>query len=137
MSRRGHRQLGPVVVSVRDAQAFAARWLPAWTGNEPERLADFYTDDAAYLDPAVPQGLRGRAQILGYFTKLLARNPDWVWTQREAVPMEGGFVNFWRAVIPRPGRETVTVDGVCLVWLDLASQKISRNEVHFDASLLK
>lgn len=36
------------------AREFAARWLPAWTGNDPERLASFYTDDAFYCDPAIP-----------------------------------------------------------------------------------
>jgi hypothetical protein len=37
-----------------DAVKFAAGWLPAWTGNDPERLAAFYTDDVFYSDPAIP-----------------------------------------------------------------------------------
>ncbi len=43
-----------------DARTFAARWLPAWTGNRPELLASFYTLDAVYSDPVIPGGLRGR-----------------------------------------------------------------------------
>lgn len=31
-------------LSEAEAKEFAARWLPAWTGNHPERLAAFYAD---------------------------------------------------------------------------------------------
>jgi ketosteroid isomerase-like protein len=46
-----------------EAREFAARWLPAWTGNDPERLASFYTEDAFYSDPAVPDGIPGRGAL--------------------------------------------------------------------------
>jgi ketosteroid isomerase-like protein len=120
-------------VSRDAARAFAERWLPAWTGDDPERLVSFYADDALYLDPVVPTGLRGREALLGYFRRLLRRNPAWVWTQREAIPMERGFVNLWHASIPREGR-TVEVDGVCLV--ELRGDRIVRNEVYFDPAVL-
>ncbi len=41
-----------------EARAFASRWLPAWSGNEPEALADYYSDDCFYLDPACPRPSR-------------------------------------------------------------------------------
>ena len=69
-----------------EARRFAERWLPAWTGNRPELLASFYTDDAFYADPAIRQGVRGRERLLAYFRALLARNPSWVWTQRGSIP---------------------------------------------------
>jgi hypothetical protein len=47
-----------------EARAFASRWLPAWTGNDPERLAS-YTEDAFYSDPAVPDGIEGRDALSG------------------------------------------------------------------------
>ena len=43
-----------------EAEAFCARWLPAWTGNRPEALLEFYARDAYYADPAVPDG---RSQV--------------------------------------------------------------------------
>ncbi len=61
-----------------EARAFAERWLPAWTGNRPEQLAAFYTEDAFYSDPAIPAGVTGRAELVAYFRTLLARNPEWV-----------------------------------------------------------
>ena len=116
-----------------EARAFAERWLPAWTGNQPERLAAFYSEDAFYCDPAIPQGVRGRAALTAYFAKLLARNPEWVWTHRGSMPMADGFANLWHASIPAGGR-TVEVDGLCTV--QLRDGLIYRNEVYFDRTEL-
>lgn len=116
-------------MSVEAAQAFAREWLPAWTGNTPEKLLAFYTEDAFYSDPGIPFGIQGASSLLEYFTRLLARYPDWVWTQERAVPLEAGFLNFWRADIPEKGR-TITLRGVCLV--QLRDGLIERNEVFFD-----
>lgn len=121
-------------VSRREAQQFAEGWLPAWSNNNPALLASFYSEDAFYLDPGVPQGVIGKPALLSYFTKLLSYNPDWVWSQVEAIPLEDGFLNKWRAEIP-VGTKILVVKGVCLVQLDGAG-KIRRNEVYFDRSEL-
>jgi hypothetical protein len=115
------------------AAEFAARWLPAWTGNDPDLLASFYTDDVFYSDPAVPQGVRGREELRAYFGRLLGTFPDWVWTQTQATPMEGGFLNHWRAEIP-VGAQMLECSGVCTV--ELRDDLIARNEVFFDRSEL-
>ena len=120
-------------VSASDAREFASRWLPAWTGNDPERLAAFYTEDVFYSDPVVPDGIRGREALLDYFRALLARFPDWEWKQRDATPMEGGFLNHWHASIPLGGT-VIECDGVCTVRL--RDGLIERNEVFFDRSEL-
>ena len=121
-------------MSAAAAAQFAQRWLPAWTGNDPERLASFYSDDALYVDPGIPAGARGKAELLAYFRKLLAHNPHWVWTQLEAIPLEDGFLNKWLAKIP-VGAKTLEIVGVCLVQLNAAG-KIRRNEVYFDRTEL-
>jgi ketosteroid isomerase-like protein len=120
--------LGP-----EQAREFAEDWLPAWTGNDPERLAAFYAEDAFYADPAIPDGVTGRDAITAYFTRLLANFPDWVWTQTAATPMAGGFLNHWHAEIPI-GSRVIAVDGVCTV--SLRDGLIERNEVFFDRSEL-
>jgi hypothetical protein len=131
-ARLALREGGPADASGAAARAFAERWRPAWTGNDPERLAGFYSDDALYLDPEVPLGVRGRPAPIAYFRRLLALNPAWVWTQIEGIPLEDGFLNSWRAEVPI-GAESMTIVGVCFVQLD-ASGKIRRNEVYFDRS---
>lgn len=115
------------------ARAFAAEWLPAWTGNRPDLLTSFYSDDAFYADPGVPAGVRGRAALLAYFTRLLARNPRWVWTHRGSIALADGFLNKWHASIP-VGTRTVEVDGVCTV--QMRAGKIYANEVFFDRAEL-
>jgi hypothetical protein len=121
-------------LSAAEARTFAERWLPAWTGNDPELLASFYSDDAVYLDPAIPEGIEGKPALLAYFRKLLGYNSSWVWTQIEGIPMEGGFLNKWLAQVP-VGTKTLEIVGVCLVQLD-ANGKIKRNEVYFDRAQL-
>jgi hypothetical protein len=116
-----------------EAKRFAERWLPAWSGNRPEQLVAFYTDDAFYSDPAVPAGVRGREALLAYFRKLLARNPAWVWTQRGSLPLAGGFLNLWHASIPA-GAHTLEIDGACTV--QLRDGRIASNQVFFDRSPL-
>jgi hypothetical protein len=120
-------------VSDTEAKQFTDRWLPAWTGNDPERLAAFYAAEAIYSDPAVPAGLRGRAEILAYFRRLLARYPDWVWTNTGVRSLSGGFLNYWHAVIP-DGDRVVECDGVCTVIL--GHGLIRCNEVFFDRTPL-
>ncbi len=120
--------------SPEEAKAFAEKWLPAWSGNRPELLASFYTDDAFYCDPAIPQGVKGKEALLTYFKKLLARNPNWVWTQIRSTPLQDGFANFWKAEIPVQ-KEIITVQGVCLV--QIRDRLIYRNEVFFDPSELR
>ena len=123
-----------MMMSKEDAREFASRWLPAWTGNDPEKLAAFYSEDAFYLDPAIPKGVKGKADLLAYFRKLLARNPAWVWTQIEGIPLEGGFLNKWLAKIPVK-EKVLEVIGVCFVQFD-DQGLIKRNEVYFDRSEL-
>ena len=98
------------------AREFAARWLPAWTGNDPALLASFYTEDAFYCDPAIPDGVHGRAALEAYFQKLLGRNPDWVWEHEGSIPLEDGFVNRWVARIPA-GDTQVGCGGACTVHM--------------------
>ena len=105
------------------------RWLPSWTGNRPEELIKFYAHDAFYSDPATRQGLRGHIEILPYFKKLLARNPDWIWRVEEIIPIEKGFTAKWSATIP-VGKTQIVETGLDIV--EIQDDKVIRNEVYFD-----
>ncbi len=112
-----------------EAREFAARWLPAWSGNDPLMLASFYTDDLFYSDPTLPNGVTGKKDFVRYLLKLLANNPNWVWTQESAVPLQDGFLNKWRLDAP-VGDQVITCRGVCTV--QMTDGLIYRNEVYFD-----
>jgi hypothetical protein len=119
--------------STSEAADFADPWLRAWTGNNPENLASFYTEDAFYSDLAIPGEVRGRQALLAYFRILLGHNPDWVWTHRGSIPLERGFLNKWHASIP-VGDRKAEVDGVCIV--QIREGRIFSNEVYFDRTEL-
>jgi len=122
------------MMNAHQAKEFASHWLPAWTGNNPEKLADFYSQDIVYLDPGIPNGVKGKKKLLAYFRKLLAQNPKWVWTQIEGIPMEDGFLNKWHAMIP-VGEKELEFVGVCFVQFN-GNGLIRRNEVYFDRTNL-
>ncbi|MGD0855207.1 MAG: nuclear transport factor 2 family protein [Dehalococcoidia bacterium] len=122
-------------MEIQAAQELCNRWLPAWTGNCPDKLIEFYAADAFYSDPVRREGLRGHAQILPYFERLLAQNPQWKWEAVELFPTDKGFTGKWKATIPA-GNTTVIEYGVDIV--EVADGKITRNEVYFDrVALLK
>jgi len=116
-----------------EARIFCEQWLPLWTGNRPRELADLYTEDAFYRDPAVPEGISGKPGLLRYFEKLCAFSPRWVWKVDDIFPIDGGFVLRWKAEIPI-GTEILKERGMDLVLVD--NGRISRNEVYFDRSRL-
>jgi hypothetical protein len=47
-------------LTTKEARDFCEQWLPAWTGNDPSRLASFYTDGLYYADPSIPAEFAGR-----------------------------------------------------------------------------
>ena len=78
------------------------------------------------------KGTVGAADALrAYLTKLLARNPDWVWTADDVWPLrdQEGFALRWKAAIP-VGATVVHETGLDLVLVE--GGLITRNEVYFD-----
>lgn len=112
-----------------ELQSFVDKWLASWTGNHPDILLDFYTQDAFYLDPANPKGLSGKEQLFAYFKRLLQKNPNWKWAEEEIFPTQKGFTIKWRSEIPI-AQENLIIYGLDIV--EITGNKISRNEVYFD-----
>jgi len=108
---------------------FCTNWLNSWTGNNPEQLLNYYTEDAFYSDPATRQGIRSHQQLLPYFSKLLKYNPNWKWEALEIIETAKGFTLKWEANIP-VGDNNIIEQGLDIV--EMQNGKISRNEVYFD-----
>jgi hypothetical protein len=83
-----------------------------------------------YVDPARPDGLRGRAALRAYLARLLGANPAMRWTRDRLDPIAGGFSVTWRASVPMPDGEALALKGMDLVLL--RGREIVVNEVHFD-----
>jgi len=109
---------------------FCKKWLKAWTGNNPEKLIEFYNKNCYYQDPANPEGLKGKDDLYRYFEKLLTANPNWKWELEEFYETEKGFILKWKATIPI-NNNTLMEYGMDIVEINDV-QKISRNEVYFD-----
>ena len=116
-----------------DALLFCQRWLPLWTGNQPERLIEVYSEDVFYRDPAKPDGITGKANLLAYLRKQLVSFPEWVWEAEDVFPIEGGFALRWKATIPL-GDAVIRETGMDLVLVQ--DGKVIRNEVYFDRAAL-
>ena len=117
------------MMNLEEAKDFCNKWLAAWSGNNPDKLINFYSTQSFYSDPTVKNGLKGHDEILPYFKKLLKNNPDWKWTYEEIIPTEKGFTLKWKAVIPVRQIEIIEF-GVDIV--EIVNNKITRNEVYFD-----
>ena len=110
-------------------QEFCESWLSSWTGNEPDLLLSYYTEDCFYSDPAIRQGLKGHEELLPYFKKLLKYNPAWKWKPIEIIETAKGFTLKWEASIPICDN-IIKEEGLDI--LEIEKGKISRNEVYFD-----
>jgi len=113
--------------------AFCKDWLSTWTGNNPEALLEYYDKDALYIDPANREGLKGHKEIGRYFERLLDVYRDWTWKPIEVFPIEKGAIVKWECTIP-VGPETIHEVGLDIV--EIANNKITRNEVYFDRTSL-
>lgn len=113
----------------QELESFCSRWLASWSGNHPEDLLAFYSEDVFYRDPGGPEGVHGKAALRRYFEKLLAANPNWKWEMVELMPTEKGFTLKWRTHIPA-GDTPVVEEGLDIV--ELENGHITRNEVYFD-----
>ena len=122
-----------IYMEMKEIITFCQNWLTSWTGNNPEKLISFYSKTAYYRDPAHPKGLKGHENIFPYFKKLLAANPKWIWRMIEVYPTEKGFIIKWKATIPVKSEEIIEYG---MDILELEEDKIIRNEVYFDRTML-
>ncbi|MHA1930272.1 MAG: nuclear transport factor 2 family protein [Candidatus Thorarchaeota archaeon] len=122
-----------MMMNYEDLQNFCNEWLNAWTGNRPQKLLSFYSEDAFYIDPANKEGIRGHKALLAYFCKLLEANPEWIWKQIEIFQTEQGFTLKWECRIP-VGDQVIHECGLDII--EIKNMKITRNEVYFDRTAL-
>ena len=115
-------------------EKWCAEWLDAWTGNSVDKLLKFYDENCYYQDPHVSSGLKGHRELAPYLTKLLGRNPDWVWKRDELIPTPKGFVLKWKATIPFR-QNILNLQGLDIV--EIENRLMTRNEVYFDLSPFK
>jgi len=126
----------PPLMTRAEARAFALNWFEPWgqgvEGVEP--LVAFYTEDAFYRDPNVPQGISGKDRLRTFFFQMLPGLKTWKFEIVDVYPTERGFLLNWKASFRLGDRFIDDFRGVDLV--EFTDGKISRHEDYFDLSLL-
>ena len=112
-----------------DKKIFAKDWLDAWSGNNPDKLLNFYHSNVSYLDPFLTEEITSRDSLSLYLKKLLQKNPNWSWSQKEFFNTDKGFILHWLAQIPVKDR-IIVKSGMDIV--ELEGDRIIRNEVYFN-----
>ena len=112
------------------------RFLDAWNAQDVDRVLDCYTDDVHYRDPNTSGAIEGREAMRRYLTRLFAAW-EMTWARREVFELHGdaGVAFLWHATFRRPGgSRVIEADGMDLAML--RGDRLARNEVYFDRSLL-
>jgi hypothetical protein len=108
-----------------DIVAFNEAWLAAWSDKDVARLVGYYTDDALYIDPQVPHGVRGSAALTAYLTQLFAATPPMRYIADETWPSAEGYFGRWYCTIEGQSRRLRGFDLV-----KLRGERIEFNEVY-------
>jgi len=119
-----------------ELSSFINNWLEAWTIQDIEKLLLYYSEDLKYLDPNTRGVLDNREAFRLYVGKLFAAWPKMTWQAKNifAHADGGGCTVTWHAEITKPDGRVLKLDGMDLVLI--TGDKITRNEVYFDKSLL-
>lgn len=110
-------------------ESFVDEWLQAWSDKDTQKLLSFYADKFLYLDPGTRGSITDKEHFEKYLTKIFAAFPKWEWKRLEL--FESSLK--WRATF-YDKEKPIAVDGLDI--LIISKNKIIRNEVYFDRSLL-
>lgn len=91
--------LSATLGAMTDLEKLNADWLAAWTDQDADRVASFYTEDARYFDAQVPDGIVGRDALRERLSKLFELAPPMRYEPETVWPIEGGFCGRWYCTI--------------------------------------
>ena len=109
-------------VVLRDTETFEG-WLDAygraWETGDPEAAAELFSDDAAYHETPFDEPMRGREEIIEYWSGVPRYQGDIRFSYEILAASEGEGVAHWSADFLRlPARTPVRLDGILLAKLD-------------------
>jgi steroid delta-isomerase-like uncharacterized protein len=67
---------GDPIESLEWLREFGDRYLAAWNGHDPEAVAACATEDVVWIDPALPEPARGRAELADFVRSGYTAFPD-------------------------------------------------------------
>jgi steroid delta-isomerase-like uncharacterized protein len=126
-----------------DVRAFADRYIAAWNSADAAALAQLVTEDVVWADPALPEPLRGVAEVREFMRTSVSAFPDLRFSEPDPPHVSvSGRVAVWawvmegtmRGEVDPPGfaptGRRMRVDGVD-VW-QLREGRIERYRAYYD-----
>ena len=98
-------------------------WLDAyghaWETRDANAAAALFSDDAAYHETPFVEPMRGRAEILAYWSHI-GRSQEQVRFRYEilAITNDKGIAHWWASFTRHPERTRVNLDGIFLLTFD-------------------
>ena len=102
-------------------------WLDAygraWETGDPEAATELFAEDAVYHETPFDEPMRGRAEILDYWSDVPRYQDDIRFSYEVLAVSEGEGIARWSARFVRlPARTPIRLDGVLLAKLDVAGR---------------
>ncbi len=122
-----------VAVTEAEARAFCDKWLPNLVGGESSlnKLMTFYSENAVYEDPNVPEGLKGKPAVSDFLRTLLKKYPAWKFEIVSLYPTRKGFVLQYTGSIPvENGKVIKNFRGIDII--ELENGKIAKQQGYYD-----
>ena len=128
--------MGKRKLSLDDYTTLMKNCLDAWNSADPEKVADYYTEDLDYRDPTVPDGIASRAEFIKYLKLIFKVWPIQEWVPRTVYPHaeDGSFSVDYEFKI---ANEKKTIRGRGIDRIVFRDDKIKLNHVYLNAEKWK
>ncbi len=123
-------------LTLDDYTVIMNKCLEAWNRADPEKVAEYYTEDLEYRDPTVPEGIIGRDEFTKYLQLIFKVWPTQQWILRNIYPHaeEGSFSADYDFLIANAKK---TIRGRGIDRLVFRGGRIRLNHVYLNAEKWK
>lgn len=106
-------------MTYHEFQSWLDAYGRAWQACDANAAADLFTDNASYFETPFVEPLRGRAEILAYWSHV-ARTQEQIRFKNEilAVTPQQGIAHWWASFVRVPEGTRVKLDGIFVITLN-------------------
>lgn len=106
-------------MTIQEFQSWLDAYGRAWETRDAETAAGLFADNASYFETPFVEPLRGRAEILAYWSHV-AGTQEQIRFKYEvlAVAAKQGIAHWWASFVRVPERTRVSLDGIFLITLN-------------------
>jgi steroid delta-isomerase-like uncharacterized protein len=113
-----------------DLKRLVTAWNDAWNSRDAGKLADFFTEDATYYEPALPAPMAGRSGVQKAAEKTWSEWPDAVFAPVSLTVEDPRVVIEWRSSARHRSGKVVELQGVDI--LEWKGDKLTSARIYYD-----